>query len=802
VCNLNIPMKRDDKRESLFLIGYVLIISLVILYLFRSFVFSSGMLFSGDVIIGGVTFRSFIRQAITSTGSVPLWNPLQCCGIPFIDAIHGGAFYPLTYLEIISNVFRDFGYSFMLHYLLAATFAYWSARQFGLSKLAASLVGVSYGLSPCLVSWVAPGHDGKIYVATWFPLIVGLAERIFLYGKLADTAWLGLVIGITILTPHLQLTYYVLWFLLVFSLFRCADLLKGNHGSRDKKIFRNLIFIGFGVSIGLLISSVQILPSANYILYNTDRATVSKGVEFAGQYSLHAEEIISLAIPEFSGTNEQNGPWLYWGKNKSKNNSEAVSALGIYLALLTFVLPGQKYKYFWGLCAVVVLLYALGNATPLFRLLLSVIPVLSSMEAPSGATFIAVFAISILAGMAIDGIRTMSKLTGFRYKLAITVIIIPPFVLLLATLLMYFDAEHILVQYANVFYRDLLTSGSGESVAWIRAKANIPNLITGLFIAASTLTISSVIIMMVSARKKWMALLWVVPILIVFVSVRFNERFIYIFNQDDVFGLTEIKKVLKDQTGYLRTIEYDIYESNLQLAYAGIPSPIGIQDRIPLSYFELMGGGSRRNIHNPRFINLTGTRYLVASPESQISPYALGVERLDTIVNNGKQILLENRNCFPRVFLVNSFQVISDRRILIDSVLNGSIDLHRTILLEEDPRFQASKDIIPVGETSIGYYGNDSISITVNSPCNSFLVLTDNFNSSWKAFSDGKELKVYRADGAFRAVEVSSGTKNIAFVFRSIWVRIGKVLSSLGLILVAIVLVRQWVNRQHCKSEP
>ncbi|MCX6833280.1 MAG: hypothetical protein NT028_14340 [candidate division Zixibacteria bacterium] len=784
-----------DQRERLFVMGYVLFLFLTLLYLFRSFVFSSDMLYSGDVIAGGVFFRSFLKQALVSSCSIPQWNPLQCCGLPFVGAIHGGAYYPLTYLEIAIGIVRGFGYSFMLHYLLAGTLAYWSARRMGLSRLAASLVGVSYGLSPCIVSWVAPGHDGKIYVATWFPLVVGLAERIFRNGRLADVAWLGLAIALIVLTPHLQLAYYILWFLLAFVLFRGTIATGSLSGFGKQRPLRSFLLIGLGVLIGLLISSVQILPSAHYILNDTSRGTVHRGPDFAGQFALHAEEMASIAIPEFCGTDVRSGPTLYWGKNSFKNNSEGMSALAIYLALLCFVLPGRRHKYFWGLIAGVVLLYALGNATPAFRLLLSIIPALDSMEAPSGATFIAVYAISILAGTALDGIRNVSATSGFRRRLVVAAIIVPPIVIAAAALVTRLDGEQALMQYAQVFYRDLIPGESGQSAAWLRAKANLPNLTVGMFIAASTLIVSCILIWTAYSRRKWSGVLWLIPILVATASIRFDERFIAVCDHDRLLGSTPVTETIATQAGPWRTLEYDIGEGTLQLAYAGIPSPTGLQDRIPFWYFELVGGSSRCNLHNPRLINLTGTRYLVVSRESRIPPNALGTELLDTLVNEGERILLENRNCFPRVFLVNSFEVFADRSVLIDSVLSGSSDLRRTVLLEELPRLQVTTDTAPAGEASIVYYGNDSISVAVSSSCNSFLVLTDNYHSSWHAYGDGRELRVYRADGAFRAVEVAAGTKNIVFVCRSGWVLLGKLLSCGGLLLVGILLIRQWVHR-------
>jgi hypothetical protein len=782
-------------RDHLFVVGYVLFLCIALGYLFRSFIFSDLMLRSSDIIGGGIFFRSFLQHAVSTGGGVPQWNPLQCCGLPFVAAIHGGAYYPGTYLELALGLFRGFGYSFILHFLLAGLFAFWAARQMGLSRLAASVVGVSYGLSPCLVSWVAPGHDGKIYVATWFPLIIALAERVWRGSRLSDVAWLGLVIAITVLTPHLQLAYYALWFLAAFSLWHVAAALRRRPQLIAQRPLRHSLLIGLAVLIGLLISSIQILPSYDYILHDTPRASVFRGPEYASQFANHAEEIISLAIPEFCGNNVRPTPNLYWGRNSFKDNSDAASAIAVYLAVLALVLPGRKARYFWVLVTAGVLLYTLGDVTPVFRWILAVIPALSSMEAPSGATFIAIFAISMLAGMAIDAIRNAAPVTPRRRKLILAAVIIPPVIMVVIDAFIRFDGEQTLRLYAQLLYPDLLSGTLGQAGAWARAKGNLPNLAAGTYVAAISLAATGVIVWITYVRKKWMAALWLVPVLIATVSVRFNERFINVFDRNSLLAPTAIEQAIAQRAGNWRAMEYDVAPALFDLACEGVASPTGRQERIPFEYFWLIGEYSRFHAHNPRLLNLTGTRFLIASQNSNISPTALGPRTLDTIMQDSGQILLENRNCFPRAFLASSTQVLPNNRRIIELVLNGDGNLRHQVYLEEQPQLRLSDSADSMGEASILYYGSDSIEIAVNSPRNSILVLTDNYRPSWTASGDGMPLRVYRADGAFRAVEVAAGTKHIVFAYHSKWIRAGQHLAYTGLILAAFLLVWQWARR-------
>src|SRR5690606_18054003 len=75
--------------------------------------------------------------------------------------------------------------------------------------------------------------------------------------------------------------------------------------------------------------------------------------EHATSWSLHPEEVASLVVPEFGGTNDR-----YWGRNPFKLNSEypgiALWVLGLF-GLLAF----RKRGYFvlWGCAGLIAILF-------------------------------------------------------------------------------------------------------------------------------------------------------------------------------------------------------------------------------------------------------------------------------------------------------------------------------------------------------------------------------------------------------------------------------------------------------------
>jgi uncharacterized membrane protein YfhO len=65
------------------------------------------------------------------------------------------------------------------------------------------------------------------------------------------------------------------------------------------------------------------------------------------------------------------------------------------------------------------------------------------------------------------------------------------------------------------------------------------------------------------------------------------------------------------------------------------------------------------------------------------------------------------------------------------------------------------------------------------------LVLTDNFYPAWQARLDGREVRVHRADHAFRAVSVPAGDHVVEFYYDASPLRAAALTSVLLLLLLA-----------------
>ncbi len=206
-------------RNNAFPYLFFVVVGIAVLILFRKFVFSDLMLYGSDTLNAGVFFREMLVDHVRNIGGPPHWNPYIFGGMPYVDAFHGDIFYPLSSLKYFGNLFRMLGWNLVVHIFLAGLFMYWTAREFALSRVASAVAAVCYGFSGYLISLVAPGHDGKIFVTTLFPLAILFLDRAFNRRALLNFTLLGVVIGVIILTPHPQMSYFTLWALGFYALY-------------------------------------------------------------------------------------------------------------------------------------------------------------------------------------------------------------------------------------------------------------------------------------------------------------------------------------------------------------------------------------------------------------------------------------------------------------------------------------------------------------------------------------------------------------------------------------------------------
>jgi len=782
-------------NKLLFKVILFTLLFVAILSLFHVFVFSDRMLYGSDTLVAGLFFRSFYVDYVAEYGKVPIWNPYQFCGIPYIDGFHGDTFYPLSILKFFIDIHRALGWNLLLHVFLAGITMFACARTFRRSQMASAMAAISYMFAAYFVSQVAPGHDGKMFATSLFPLTIMLIELGFRKRPILNFSLLGLVIGIIILTPHPQMAYYTLWacaFYFVFKLvFKYVD-----EKSMPALVKPTGLFV-WAVIIGLAISAIQFYPGYVYVTQYSPRSDEMRGKAWAQSWSLHWEETVSLIVPEFCGVSGEKEN-SYWGKNNFKDNSEYAGVVPLLMALVAVVMVRSRKTWFFGALALFALIYGLSGNTPFFYLFYYIIPNVKSTRAWSMIMFLFSFSIAMLAAFGIDFIIEKSRhLKGRRRRsLNMALFALPGLVFLGALLFTAAPKETIEI------YKAILYGSMPARKSMILAR-HLGTITAGFWITSLFLTTSALVAWLYSKKKAAVVVLWVIIGLTFIDAYRFDLRFIRTYDQDNPQPSMTLKSsplidFFKSVPGKFRVLDLTVYDLRANyLPLFGIEEMTSHHGNQPRWYHKLLGGKRMPNALNPNLMNITNTRYLLISPSSPISGAQLISAGFPEVARWKNLQVFENPAANDRAYIVHEWVVDSDEDNIIRTVLNRSFDPQRDVVLQKDPGIDPVFDnsLVADDQAKIEQYENDHISITAKTQADGILVLDDNWYPAWKAFLDGKEVEVMRVNGAFRGVVIPSGEHKVEFKYISQTQKTGRLLTLAGLLAVVVGVVGSFIPR-------
>ncbi len=785
----------------------VMLIGLIVL--FGSFLFSGKMLYGSDMISAGLFHRTFLVEHFQETGAIPQWNPYAYGGMPYVDAFHGDIFYPLSVLKFLIPLYYHLGLVLVLHIFFAGVFMYLAGRQFKLGKTAALFAAASYMFAPCLVSLVASGHDGKIYSSALFPLVMLFLDKAFESKPFLNLTLMGIILGCIILSPQPETSYFTLWAVALYSLYKLTVLWL--HSGSVRATIKPGLLIAYAVIIALLLSAIQFYPGYVYSTKSSVRVYRENSWSWATSWSMHEEEAFSQLIPEFCGTSfpRLTHPEIetfqssYWGKNYFKADSDAVGVSAIFLALLSVFLVRRKETYFFAALAIFAFVYALGATTPIFKVFFHLIPKVDTLRAPSKIIFLFSFSISLLAGMTVESIiKRRNSVSPKPGKWMSFYLLAFPTLLLAVGLLFTFAGNEAITAWISVFFPDAQTITTGEeNNKLVMALQNIPEIAHGASMALLAVAFTAFLIWFYLKKNSpvfLITLLFVIPLID---GTRFNRRFVRLSEPKEHFEPNDLTRFLSSQSGEFRVLNRSHDLPRSLLPQHGIELVTGYHGNQLRWYDDLLGGPHFKNRSNPRYLNLVGTRYLVIPAKAQLKEDYFGEIPARPVSYYGWDQIVRNDNAFDRIFLVNKYRVFTHRLLIPNAIMEGDEDLRKVVFLEKMPGISIPPDSIEQDSVWTISRGADSVTIGVHCTSNRLLILMDNYYDSWRATADGKPVEVLRAYSSFRAVAVPAGTKEVSFKYKSNRYAIGKGITTATSVYLLIVFCFYFWNSRAGKKK-
>jgi hypothetical protein len=156
------------------------------------------------------------------------------------------------------------------------------------------------------------------------------------------------------------------------------------------------------------------------------------------------------------------------------------------------------------------------------------------------------------------------------------------------------------------------------------------------------------------------------------------------------------------------------------------------------------------------------------------------------LVHSGDVKIYENLDVLPRAFLVHEAIVVTDDDEALALMRQDSFDPATRVVLAEGESIDVESSVSSARAT---YYAQERIEIEVDSDAPGYLVLTEAWYPGWEATVDGEPTPIYRSDLYFRAVPVEAGSHRVVFTFRPASVRVGMIVSMVGLLCLTLLAV-------------
>ncbi|MBM3264247.1 MAG: YfhO family protein [candidate division Zixibacteria bacterium] len=756
------------------------------------------VLYSGDVWMQYYPAK-FYTYLLMKQGHLPLWTPNLSFGYPFFAEAQAGVLYPLHLALLPFSPTASFTLSVVLRYIIGGLFMFLYVRHLTQNRWAAFLSGLAFSFSGYMIAQVI--HENLENALIWLPLTLLFLDKSLCRNNRRALIGAGLCMGISFLAGYfyislLALTTASVYYVFVHTNARPPEQPKGSR-SFLMRLSGGLVLFGC-ITVG--IACVQLLP--NYEL--AQESTRAGGLDYqtSTQVSVPPFHLICFLFPKFFG--HPSDPAFYWGMWKG-NFHDLVFYIGILpflLALAALSIRRDRHTLFFGILAILSLGLAMGQFSPLWYIW-NYLPVFSMMRNPARFLSLVIFAGAILAGLGLDTLlKNIPQDAGRRSRYArlllsgtavigVLALIAGPLVALarptvIATGQWFIDRfvyNRSIHQHPKSHYYDMLDQEFDILAAVTRI--DHPYVYPSVLL----LCVGTAAVLWIVARPKNRG---IGPAVIVLAAAD-----LFWFAHD--YNFTLPPHVYDQKPAYFNVMEKDAgifryssapLETSLRnydpllfgQMWVQVKSPLQLQRHVQLieTLRPIMNGLASTTVSHP-LIDLLNIKYIVTGDSLSGSWAAL---RLD---EGGK--VYENLSVMPRAFITPEARILPSPQEALAVLSDPAFDPRKTVLLEKTPVFPspASPTSVDSDSVRITGYKPDLVEIEVRSQ-GGFLVLTDTWYPGWKAFVDGVEHPILRANYLFRAVPVASGLHRVEFRYEPLTFRVGALISALTLAAVCLLL--------------
>ncbi|MCC7209677.1 MAG: YfhO family protein [Anaerolineae bacterium] len=718
----------------------------------------------GDALYWGLPALQFgpwraFASAEIAAGRLPLWNPYNGAGAPFLANYQSAVLYPPhLVLLLVKNPAPLVGLLGVVHILWAGLGMELYTRRLGLPALGRGIAVLAFPLSTTLIARL--GTPPMIDVAAWLPWLLLALDALIARPGVLRMLGAALVTAMLLLAGHAQWAAYGLGLGGAYAAWRVWA---------ARWPVRRLAPVLVAVALGVGLAGVQLAPTLELQRLSQRAGGVDEA--FALNFSFPVPSLVTFFNPDFFG-NPGDGTYAIGGAY-----FETAAYVGVITALIALPTLSGRFRRrarqsrtahdgligFFGAVGGLSLLLAFGSYTPIFPFLYRHVPGFNLFQAPARFLLATAFALVMIAALGAPALLRAPHTPAARRarRLGLAAALGLALTGLMGGALVR-DQAPLLGQLAQ----GLATLGALVAAGlWLLGQRPRPGH---------------------PRQRLWSAAVLILLALdLTWANGRSNPT-----TGADFFA--PLPDALPDSSPATRTytpqdeFERLVYDEFLPFSdYRLPPDRLDTFRRSGLANVNLLDGQSSLNNFDPLrpdgFERLT--RLLDSSPRRDVLALAaaVGLER-DA----------------PRVWLVGEAVAAPDLDAAVEAMAAPSFDPRRTVMLET----ASAPPVAPFSGGTARIVADEPqwVQIAVDSPGGGYLVLADTFYPGWEATLDGAPVPIARANLNFRALALPSGSHQVDMRYRPASFTAGLALTGFSLmvtgILTALTLFRQRRRRE------
>ena len=527
-------------------------------------------------------------------GALPLWNPGNMLGSPFLGNMQSGIFYPLNWPYFAWPDPWMFAVRAWLKLFIAALGMYVLARNvLKLVPLAAGVAAVTFTFGAFMTVWLLHPHTATVI---WLPWLWWTTARLVEHPGARHAALMAVFVGVHMLAGHPETAYHMGQATLLFLLFYIW-----HTGPLTLKRLGRIATLWAGAYLlGLMVSAVQLLPFLEYsqlsiaLLRREERQMMPFFVPFYYAWTAFSPDIFGNPALK-----------TQWGTPINYNEANNYSGIfPLLLAPFAFLIPGRKQKRF-AIFLLFAILFTLGivHGWPLVSDAALFLPGMR-LVLNNRMVMLIEFALALLAAL---GVQSLLVAMPERRRLFAWILGISVIALLLVG-----------VAVPALFTHDFFN---------VPPNSELANRVwgEGLWRTALLVGLSSGVLVLVgflwNRPRRLSFALWLIPVVLLLDLWKVHITYLPTTEPAQYFPKTVATDFLQSQEGIFRVSAGEgVLSPNTNMAY-GLADLRGYDAILPQLYYHLTSWGdpARKQLSIGGFypsplLDLLNVRYLISPP--------------------------------------------------------------------------------------------------------------------------------------------------------------------------------------------